>query len=903
METYYDRDYSLSKMTTEAYVRDPRFEVIGVAVKVNDYPTDWYTGTDPGRFLKSLDYRDKAILAHNTVFDGAILSWHFGIKPKLWLDTLSMARPLHNVMVGGSLKMLTAHYRLGEKGDEVLNALGKRRLDFTTYEMQRYASYCCNDVELTYKLFRKMARGFPVSELMIIDQTLRMYTEPTLTLNRDVLTEHLDNEVLRKEDLLNTLGNAAAFLDPQAARETLMSNEKFATYLKVLGIDPPMKTSLTTGKLAWAFSKSDKNFTSLLEHDNPFVADAVGARLGVKSTIEESRTRSLLGVSERGTLPIMLNYYGAHTGRFSGGDKMNLQNLPRGGALRRSICAPAGKLLVACDSAQIEARVLAWVAGQHDLVQAFAEGRDIYSEFASEVYGRKVTKADKLERFVGKTCLSANTRVLTRRGWVPIITVRNNDQLWDGVEWVSHHGVSFMGVKPTIKLSGVELTPDHEILTAATKWETAHAVLKNNTAFQSALSMVTLPSLDMKNTQHYQVGCGVGGLCVGAVDAGQSLLTQTTTCAPEDQPRVTGVQNARHLTNGGGNIKPHCRMISTAADYLIDYPLLSDGATTQPTACLSTTVGGGYTYLMNGAQTPQHSSYTPKHCLGGTTQSETWIGSTTTKGMNPETYGSQQDQRTLPTNGVLTTLKPVFDILNSGSRNRFTILTDDGPIIVHNCILGLGYGMGSAKFRDALALGMGGIKVEIDMGEAGRIVGLYRDKNQRVVALWNRCNTALSKIIEGDELVLSDALSTLVTSKEGIALPNGLFIRYPLLTQYQNGYAYAGDARVYRETVKAKVTGSSMPYDKFTRIYGGKVVENMVQALARIVVAEQMAIIGRRYKVVLQVHDEVVILCDEAEVEEAKAYMVQVMSTPPSWAPDLPVACEADHGPNYGECK
>ena len=622
METYYDRDYTLSKMTTEAYVRDPRFEVIGVAVKVNDHPVDWYTGTDPGRFLRSLDYRDKAILAHNTVFDGAILSWHFGIKPKLWLDTLSMARPLHNVMVGGSLKMLAAHYRLGEKGDEVLNALGKRRTDFTTYEMQRYAAYCCNDVELTYKLFRKMARGFPVSELMIIDQTLRMYTEPTLTLNRDVLTEHLENEVLRKEDLLNTLGNAAAFLDPQAARETLMSNEKFANYLKVLGIDPPMKTSLTTGKRTWAFSKSDKNFTSLLEHDNPFVADAVGARLGVKSTIEESRTRSLLGVSERGTLPILLNYYGAHTGRFSGGDKMNLQNLPRGGALRRSICAPAGKLLVACDSAQIEARVLAWVAGQNDLVQAFAEGRDIYSEFASQVYGRKVTKADKLERFVGKTC-----------------------------------------------------------------------------------------------------------------------------------------------------------------------------------------------------------------------------------------------------------------------------------------ILGLGYGMGATKFRDALALGMGGIKVEIDLGEAVRIVGLYRDKNIRIGALWNRCNAALSKIIEGDELALSDALSTLVTSKEGIALPNGLFIRYPLLTQYGNGYAYAGDARVYRETVKAKVTGASMPYDKFTRIYGGKVVENIVQALARIVVAEQMATIGRRYKVVLQVHDEVVILCDEAEVEEAKAYMMQVMSTPPSWAPDLPVACEADHGPNYGECK
>jgi DNA polymerase len=622
METYYDKDYSLSKMTTEAYVRDPRFEVIGVAVKVNDHPTDWYSGSDPGKFLRSLDYRDKAILAHNTMFDGAILSWHFGIKPKLWLDTLSMARPLHNIAVGGSLKNLTAYYGLGEKGDEVLNAIGKRRLDFTTSELQRYASYCCNDVELTYKLFKRMARGFPPSEIAIIDQTLRMYTEPMLVLDRAVLDTHLTNEINRKEALLNSLGNANDFFSVGITRDTLMSNEKLATYLTVLGIDPPTKTSPTTGKKTWAFSKSDKGFTKLLEHENPFVSNIVAARLGVKSTIEESRTRSLLGVSERGPLPIMLNYYGAHTGRFSGGDKMNLQNLPRGGALRKSICAPPGKMLVACDSSQIEARVLAWVAGQNDIVQAFAEGRDIYSEFASVVYGRKITKADKLERFVGKTC-----------------------------------------------------------------------------------------------------------------------------------------------------------------------------------------------------------------------------------------------------------------------------------------ILGLGYGMGSIKFRDTLALGMGGIKVDVEEHEAQRIVALYRDRNQRIAALWNRCNAVLAGIINGDDMNISHALPSLVTSAEGIKLPNGFFIRYPMLTQYESGYAYAGDARVYREAVKNKVIGKGPPTDKFIRIYGGKVVENIVQALARIVVAEQMAMIGRRYKVVLQVHDEVVILCDEAEVEEAKAYMIQVMSTPPSWAPDLPVACEADHGPNYGECK
>ncbi len=99
-ETYYDKDYSLSKMTTEQYVRSNLFEVIGVGIKVNNYPTDWYSGDNVGKFLNSLDYKDKAILCHNTAFDGAILSWHYGIKPKLWLDTLSMARPLHQ-MTGG----------------------------------------------------------------------------------------------------------------------------------------------------------------------------------------------------------------------------------------------------------------------------------------------------------------------------------------------------------------------------------------------------------------------------------------------------------------------------------------------------------------------------------------------------------------------------------------------------------------------------------------------------------------------------------------------------------------------------------------------------------------------------------------------------------------------------------
>ncbi len=396
-ETFYDREYSLSKITTEAYVRSDLFEVIGVGVKVNDGPVDTYSGDNVGRFLKSLDYSDKAILCHNTMFDGAILSWHYGIKPKLWLDTLSMARPLHQATVGGSLKALAQHYGLGAKGEEVIQALGKRRRHFSPAELAAYMKYCANDIELTYQLFKKLRKGFPVSEMRVIDTAIRMYTEPTVELDEDKLAAHLVVVQAEKQALLDTLGGKG--------KEYIMSNDKFAKLLRKRGVEPPTKISGTTGKETYAFAKTDLAFTALQDHHDPIVQTLVSARLGLKSTLEETRTASLLGVQSRGRLPIMLNYYGAHTGRFSGGDKLNLQNLPRGGVLRHALRAPEGYKIISCDSSQIEARMVAYLAGQADLVQWFREGRDVYSEFATTFYGRKITKADMLERHVGKAAI------------------------------------------------------------------------------------------------------------------------------------------------------------------------------------------------------------------------------------------------------------------------------------------------------------------------------------------------------------------------------------------------------------------------------------------------------------------------------------------------------------------
>ena len=411
-ETYYSKDYDLKKYTTEAYIRDPQFEVIGVAVKVDNYPTDWFSGTkeEIKEWLSVIPWKETNLVCHHTAFDGAILAWHFGIVPRYYMDTLSMSRPLHGLSVGGRLAALSKHYGIGAKGTEVLDALGKRRLDFEPGELAKYGNYCKNDTELTYTLFNLLKPEIPNKEMYMIDLMLRMFIDPVLELDAGKLDTHLINVQRKKEILMNRI-------DSTIGRDALMSNPQFAEVLKKMGVEPPTKISLRTGKESYAFGKTDPEFKKLLDHEDERVQAVVSARLGVKSTLEETRTSSFLGIAERGALPILLNYYGAHTGRASGGDKINLQNLPRGGELRKSMRAPKKHKLVASDSAQIEARVVAWFAGESGLVEAFRNKVDIYSEFASDVYQRpinrkrvevvdgKETLPDFVEGFVGKTCI------------------------------------------------------------------------------------------------------------------------------------------------------------------------------------------------------------------------------------------------------------------------------------------------------------------------------------------------------------------------------------------------------------------------------------------------------------------------------------------------------------------
>ena len=406
-ETYYSREYSLTRLTTEEYVRDPQFQVIGVAVKVNSEPSQWFSGDmqETAEWLAQFDWSNHFVLAHNAIFDASILTWVFGQKPKAWLDTLSMARAMFGTTVGGSLAKLVEHFGLGVKGLEVNDARGLRREDFPVDQLTQYGEYCKNDVELTYKLYNEMS-SFPTIEKRLIDITIRMFSDPLLELDVDKLESHLVEVRERKEKL---------FVEANITKEVLNSSAKFAELLIANNVRPPIKISPATGKDTYAFAKSDGEFMALLEHPNETVQALVAARVGAKSTLEETRTERFISIARRGhiggalrRLPIPLKYYAAHTGRWGGSDKVNLQNLPsrgtEGGKLKRCIVAPRGHVIIDCDSSQIEARVLAWLAGQNDVLNLFATKQDVYRHMASNIFSvYDINKVTPEQRFIGKT--------------------------------------------------------------------------------------------------------------------------------------------------------------------------------------------------------------------------------------------------------------------------------------------------------------------------------------------------------------------------------------------------------------------------------------------------------------------------------------------------------------------
>ena len=377
-------DYTLSKMTTEEYIRDDRFTAFGACV--HEYgstdPIRWVTRSELPEFFSSIDWGRTAVLAHNAQFDIAILEWVYSCRPAFIFDSLSMARALRGVEVGNSLAKLAGDFGLPPKGQAVHSTDGLAELD-ENVELE-LADYCKHDVYLCERIFERLVQGYPAKELRLIDMTLKMFTRPTLVLDPLMLSNAIEEERTSREALLQKLG---------VEEVELASNPKFAEQLIALGVVPPKKVSKTTGKETLALAKNDALFQALLNGEREDVALLCQARLRVKSTTERTRAQRFLDISRRGALPVPLSYYGAKSGRWSAakGSAINMQNLKRGtkerpSFLREAIMAPENHQLVVGDLSQIEPRVLAWLSDYEDMLDIFRGGGDPYAAFGAQMF-------------------------------------------------------------------------------------------------------------------------------------------------------------------------------------------------------------------------------------------------------------------------------------------------------------------------------------------------------------------------------------------------------------------------------------------------------------------------------------------------------------------------------------
>lgn len=460
-ESYWDQDYTLSKQSTSEYVRDPRFKAQLLGIKIGNGKTKVVPAARIKQELAKINWATHAACAHNMAFDGFILHHHYDIHPSYYFDTLSMARGLFSNDIGAGLDEVSKY--LGGTG-KIEGSLDKTRgvLNWNKQLFDELAVYCAADVDQMAYIFKIMNQQLPADESDLINLTCRMFCDPVLRVDIPRVEAELKRELDRREELLTSIVDLDEYdmmkllkgkernLEPKE-RDMLMvkriigSAERFAELLHAEGIDPPVKISPAWMKLpkaereseeglkkkyTYAFAKDDHKFTDLpnrtedwgFDLNDPAQVEAmvakqervqalVDSRIIVKSTTNVTRAERFLKAGADGMpLPIGYAYYRAHTGRMGGNNKMNFQNLPRGGELRLSILAPKSHMIAVADSGQIEARVNAWLWGQNDLLDAFraadnGTGRDAYCNFADRVYGRTITKDDPVERQVGKVAV------------------------------------------------------------------------------------------------------------------------------------------------------------------------------------------------------------------------------------------------------------------------------------------------------------------------------------------------------------------------------------------------------------------------------------------------------------------------------------------------------------------
>lgn len=544
------------------------------------------------------------------------------------------------------------------------------------------------------------------------------------------------------------------------------------------------------------------------------------------------------------------------------------------------------QLLIA-DYSSVEPKGLAWLSGEEWILDAYRNKQDLYKIMASRVYGMSVEEVDSYFRFMGKQlvlgCFAPDTLVITNRGSVPITHVLPTDKLWDGQEWVSHDGVVNQGEQDVISVAGVHCTPDHEIYTAdGVKTRADQVNLLEALEYGSLPDPETLSEecLYLRKILHYDPITG--------------KLSRRDQATGELRDVPARFDHKVWVHEG---YRPHCKNViwemvyGQAPDGKVDsidgdvrnlrlsnLRLASKSLFAAHRPLRTNNTSG----LSGVAWNKPRKKWEARACDRGN-------GKHTILGLydDPLEAARVRDEAAWKLYGVYARLnlprkdKSVYDILNAGPRNRFTILSECGPLVVSNC----GYGMGAPRFIETCAK----FGTVIDLDQSKEAVYGYRGSVPNIVKFWRTMERAC--------VVATREWRTLKVGKLKFrpqTLSNGyrvLFVDMPSGSIcYPNPSVgvemWAGEPRDTFEFYTPLGTN-------FVKIdtFGGSLVENVTQALTRDILRDGLLACDEAgHKIVGHVHDEAI--GEGRGTEDDLADFEHRLNNSSPWAKGFPIATE-----------
>ncbi len=880
-ETYWDQEYSLSKQEwpTVRYVTSDKFEATGLGIYFKDgvhfYPPDEirgalerHTGHYPLMEYASASHQhldpnlgNCVVVMQNAFFDALILDHHYGIRPKYILDTKQIASFLE-ARKSHKLIDMAEEYGLKPKGD-IKWSKGLHWDDMTEDQRNELGAYCRDDIDITTQLFQKMLPLVtnPELELPLMNHTTQLFLQKNFKFDFMLAMELKGKMEKQADKIAKELGYT---------QKVLRGNKTFFVLMQE-ALPPGERVPMKQGKkkMIPQFAKDDEGMKALLNHSDDKVRKLAEARQAVKSwPLHVKRVHNMIQQAKAsdGYFRVPLKYAGAHTIRWSGCEGVNCQNFgtkadPLINQVRNLLMAPDGKVLVTGDSGAIEARGLAWIAGQTDLIEAFEQGRDVYSEFASMLLGRPVRKPKaydpepvakilKTGRDYGKAyilgCIAEGSRVLTNNGWKKIEAVELSDKLWDGTNWVAHRGVVKKGKKQCINVQGVWLTPEHEILLKG-GWTTAHELYIHNQEWGNYTATLRSQKLFTGNA----AGLSPSNAVVSVV---KLLLRHETIWSEENLHAVMSV-----LKKHPGKLRAikHLCHDHINHDFLIEFVRSLVDVRRNPT---SVTASEGLGFFLDGLAIECCFLNIWRRYQDGIIRILTSTGSTMILGTNRAICDSPQGAKTLET----------VDILHAGKNKRFQV---EGLICSNS-----GYGMGAARMlvemRKIPAFAEKIKRGEIDISTCKRDIKFYRRTYSMIPKFWGDVEKAFKVVTKYSDQVRT--VGPLVfyskNSMVFLRLPSGRELRYP-----------------HCSILRAD---SSIKWH-YGHLWGGSITENIVQSMCRdllgfwILECEKAGL-----PIVHHLHDELSSMVPKETGEEALSQVLGIMLTKPEWAKDFPLAAE-----------